>query len=390
MKKKVALYIHIPFCSKKCFYCGFNTFILKNIPEKQYLERLKADFNYYKNYFFNQDDISFSTIYVGGGTPNLLSNNFYSELFETIPTDGAEEITVELNPEFVTDEQISTLKKIGVNRFSLGVQTFSSKHLKNLNRNHSNEQTFNSIEIIKKYFNSKSDDFYNRLNFSVDLLYGYPQQTVNELKNDIEKLLSLDPQHVSIYNLTYEEGSFFHKWRGDKKISPLSEEIELEMSNIIFKNLKDNNYSRYEISNYSKKGFKSKHNSSYWNNTEYLGIGAGAHSYYSLNGELIRSYKETKRDKYLNLPIDKIEYREVLSNKEMIFDAIYTSFRKIEVNYKDFYNIFNFDLKIFLEKNFSDSFWSKYLILSQDKASFTEKGTLFSDSFFERVYEIVF
>jgi len=315
--KQIGLYIHIPFCAKKCNYCSFNVNIINGIPEKKYLNKLIEEILHLGEY-------KYKTIYIGGGTPNLMSNFFYKKLFKYINIEESIEVTIELNPEFVTKEQINFYKSLGINRFSLGVQTFDKKGLEILGRNHSNEDALNAIDILSGE------------NYSFDLIYGYPEQTIENLNYDLEQIIKIKPKHLSIYNLSYEEGAFFYKWKKNGKIKALDDEVELEMYNIINKEVGKIALKRYEISNFSVNGMESAHNMLYWTSSPYIGVGTAAHSYYLKNNSVIRSINEGKLRKYLNLSVENLKTEEVLSDNEYIFDRFYSEMRKLYIDIDDF------------------------------------------------------
>ena len=369
--KKYGLYIHIPFCFKKCPYCAFNVNIIKNIPEKNYLKRLKEEMNPHRNK-------KFKTVYIGGGTPNLMSNDFYKELFEIIDISSSEEITIELNPEFFTEKQLKFYSSLGINRFSLGIQTFSGKGLKILGRTHKNKDSFRAIDLLKGF------------NFSIDLIYGYPRQTLYDLSKDLEIIKIYTPPHLSIYNLTYEEGSFFNKWKRQGKLTPLNDDLELKMYLKINEILKETELKRYEISNFAQKGHKSVHNMIYWTSGPYIGIGSGAHSYYYEESKgIIRSEKERKLRKYLNLPLYLTEDKNILTRKEYIFDKFYSEMRKLYIDINKFKKETKVDLFKLITDNDLFKIIRDFIVFKDDKILFTEKGIINSDTVFEVFYDII-
>ncbi len=369
INKDYGLYIHIPFCAKKCSYCAFNVNILKNIPENEYLSKLIKEVKEYSH--------KWKTVYIGGGTPNLLSNDFYLNLFKYIDTSNAVEVTIELNPEFVTKEQIDFYKKLGVNRFSLGIQTFNEDGLKILGRNHNQKQAVNALNILKNE------------NYSFDLIYGYPNQTIDNLFTDLEYIKKFNPPHLSIYNLSYEEGAFFYKWREKGKITPLDDDIELKMYELINESVKNQGLYRYEISNFAKKGFESRHNMLYWTSFPYIGVGTGAHSYYYDKGNVIRAENEKKLRNYLKNDLKNVKKVSALSKKEYIFDKFYSEMRKLYIDTDDFLLQTGIDLfNLFKSYNNYKSL-RKFIKFKEKRLYFTSAGVINSDSVFEVFYSMI-
>lgn len=275
MNETLGIYIHIPYCLQRCTYCDFATYVYKEIlPPEKYIELVKSEIKL-RSGLFNPTNkqISLSTIYFGGGTPSLIPAelivNVISELAKHgFMTGPQTEITIEINPATVDERKLATYLSNGVNRFSVGAQTFSDKHLKAVHREHNADQTVQTLKLLQKH----------GLNFSFDLLFALPNQTIAELKYDVEKSVELGASHISPYCLTVPEGHPLSKNR------PLDEE-QIEMFDIIHRGLSDQGFRRYEISNYGKPGFESKHNLLYWTDENYWGLGLSAHSYQRHNPE---------------------------------------------------------------------------------------------------------
>ncbi len=369
INKEYGLYVHIPFCAKKCFYCAFNVNILKNIPESDYLDKLIQELSFYNK--------KWKTVYIGGGTPNLVTNDFYLKLFKHLDVTNIEEVTIELNPEFVTKKQIDFYKSLGVNRFSLGIQTFNENGLTVLGRNHNKKQALDACFLLKNE------------NYSFDLIYGYPTQTISELKMDLEFIKKFSPPHLSIYNLSYEKGAFFYKWRKKGKIQALDDEIELKMYNLINESVEKTGLKRYEISNFAKVGYESKHNMLYWTSYPYIGVGTGAHSYYYDKDTVVRSENEKKLRNYLSNSVKEIKTLNILTKKDYVFDKFYSEMRKLYINYDDFLlqtgvNLFN----LFKDNNNYESL-RKFIEFRENLIYFTDMGVINSDSVFEVFYNII-
>lgn len=264
------IYIHIPFCKKRCTYCDFYTEVApKLIPTL--VDSIVKELYIRKDYLQNEP---IHTIYFGGGTPSILSKAQFLKIFETIysiySVNKDAEITFEANPDDLTMEFLSSIRTLAFNRISIGIQSFDDEDLKMINRRHSAKQ---AIEAVK---NSQNVGFNN---ISIDLIYGLPFQTLEKWEKQLNTALNLQIQHVSAYGLTYEEGTELWKQRENGKVKSVDDETMNEMYLLLVKKMKENGFEAYEISNFATQGFRSNHNSSYWKQDSYLGIGPSAHSY---------------------------------------------------------------------------------------------------------------
>ena len=263
------IYIHIPFCSKACHYCDFHfTTALKNKDEV--IEGIIEEIRYIKKDF----KLNFSSLYFGGGTPSILNKKELSQIIEAIKEEikfeKLKEITIEINPEDISVLKLEQYKELGFNRLSIGVQSMNDKFLKWMNRAHSKNQIIQSIKDCKIVgFN----------NLSLDFIYGFPSHFNRDYKAELLELISLDPTHVSCYHLTIENGTYFGHLKKKNKFTEIEEEKSEEEFLWISNTLKKANFNHYEISNFSKKGFNSFHNSNYWKQKPYIGIGPSAHSF---------------------------------------------------------------------------------------------------------------
>lgn len=290
------LYIHIPFCKSRCIYCGF--YSTTRLEQRQkYVDALCKEMILRRGYrsegvkelrsFDNTEATNnlstcqlanlptkINTIYLGGGTPSQLSIAQLEQLFIYINKvysigDDAE-VTIECNPDDITDDYVQAISRLPINRVSMGVQTFDDNRLRFLHRRHSSENVYKAVERLRQAGIN---------NISIDLMYGFPNQTVDEWRLDIEKAISVNVEHISAYSLMFEEGTPLFKMLESKKIKEADEEQSLEMFNSLIDTLTAAGYEHYEISNFAKPGFRSRHNSSYWQGIPYIGIGAAAHSY---------------------------------------------------------------------------------------------------------------
>ena len=262
--KMAGLYIHIPFCKSRCVYCGFYSTTGLELRER-YVDALCREMEIRGE----RNDIE--TIYLGGGTPSQLSIEQLQRLFiyiNKVKEDA--EITIEMNPDDVTAEFAAELQQLGVNRVSMGAQTFNDERLRFLHRRHNAKQVHQAVETLRQA---------GFKNISIDLMYGFPEETLDDWKADIEEALSLDVEHISSYCLMYEEGTPLYQLLEQGKVSEVDEELERQMYYTLKDRLEAAGYEHYEISNFARPGFRSRHNSSYWQGIPYIGIGAAAHSY---------------------------------------------------------------------------------------------------------------
>lgn len=256
-------YIHIPFCNYICSYCDFAKMLYQKKWAKTYLKALEQEMK--ENY----QGETLKTIYIGGGTPTSLDLEELEQLLEIMhifKRDKDYEYTVECNIESLTEEKIKCMKKYGVNRISIGVETFHRNHLKMMNRHHTKEQVVECISTLKRY---------GFENINIDFIYALPGETIEEVISDLYDFLSLDIPHISTYSLMIEPNTSFYL----NHFKPIEEELDFNMYETICKTLKKNGYKHYEISNFSRTGYASKHNLTYWNNQFYYGFGLGASGY---------------------------------------------------------------------------------------------------------------
>ena len=265
--KPTSAYVHIPFCTQICYYCDFSKVFIKNQPVDSYLEHLIEEYDSY-------DIKKLRTLYIGGGTPTALSASQLAFLLEKL-TDKLdlsylEELTIEANPGDLDQEKIAVLKDSPVNRVSLGVQTFNDRMLKQIGRSHLEKDIYENIANLKK---AGFD------NISIDLIYALPKQTMEDVKTNVAKAIALDIPHMSLYSLILENHTVFMNRMRRGKLPLPKEDLEAEMFDYIIAELEKAGFDHYEISNFSKPGFESRHNLMYWDNAEYYGIGAGASGY---------------------------------------------------------------------------------------------------------------
>ncbi len=264
------IYIHIPFCRQKCYYCDFYKTVNTSL-QQNYLSSLYKEANVHKNYLQNE---AIETIYFGGGTPSVLLISELEEILLQISQNFnvAEnaEITFEANPDDLTTAYLKGLKSTGVNRLSIGIQAFQDAHLKNMNRRHSATQ---AIEVVENAAKLGFD------NLSVDLIYGLPGLTESEWKESLAQVFQLPVQHLSAYHLTYHEGTAFYTWLKKGTLKELTEKDSVNQFNLLIDEADKAGFEQYEISNFARDQKYSRHNTAYWMGTPYLGLGPSAHSF---------------------------------------------------------------------------------------------------------------
>lgn len=371
LTKPTSAYVHIPFCTQICYYCDFSKVFIKNQPVDDYLQALIREFESY-------DIEQLRTLYIGGGTPTSITaqqlDYLLTNLIKHLDLSVLEEFTIEANPGDLTDDKIEVLKKSAVNRVSLGVQTFNDKQLKRIGRSHNESQIYSTIDHLK----TAGFD-----NISIDLIYALPGQTMEDVKENVAKAIALDIPHLSLYSLILEHHTVFMNKMRLGKLNLPQEDLEVEMFEYIIAELEANGFEHYEISNFTKPGFESRHNLMYWDNVEYYGVGAGASGY--LNGVRYRNRGPIQH--YLKA-VSEGNARlseEVLTKYEMMEEELFLGLRK-----KSGVSIAKF------EEKFGVSFEEHYgqivtelcqqgLLVSDDKVvRMTKKGLFLGDTVAER------
>ncbi len=312
----LSLYIHIPWCIRKCPYCDFNSHKSPDqLPEKEYVQALIDDLEHDLTLFPPRE---ISSIFIGGGTPSLFSGCAYQELFsqlkKMLPFSSNIEITMEANPGSVEQQRFSEYRQLGINRLSLGIQSFNPHHLKKLGRIHNEIQAHQAIET------ARTAGF---TNINLDLMHGLPEQTIIEGLHDLKTALSYHPEHLSWYQLTIEPNTLFYKEK-----PPLPSEDEaylLEEQGLML--LKEAGYERYEISAFAQKNKQAQHNLNYWLFGDYLGIGAGAHGKYSTRTKIQRTRKHRLPKEYQNPKKPFLAHIETTTPAELIFEFMLNTTR---------------------------------------------------------------
>lgn len=364
------LYIHVPFCTKRCVYCDFFSNTDMAYREK-YIEALSREMALRKEYLAGEP---LSTIYFGGGTPSQLPAGDLEKIFREIDRhfdrEPDMEITLEANPDDMTEEYIRSLQGLPFNRISMGVQSFDPADLHFLNRRHTREQAIRAVELCKEH---------HYTNISIDLIYGLPGQTPEKWKNNLATALNLNIPHISAYHLIYEEGTALEAWVTSGNVVPVDEEVSLALFSTLIDTLAGAGYEHYEISNFALPGCYSRHNSSYWKGEKYLGLGPSAHSYNGVNREwmvsslprYIRSVAEGKPE------IEK----EILTPRICYNDYIITRLRtQWGISYAEIENMFGNDFRTYCQKQAFPFIKQGILAEKEDKIIFTHKGIFVSDT----------
>ena len=383
--KELGLYIHIPFCHTKCTYCDFNTYSgLENLID-DFSESIYKEINFWGIREFYKVD----TIFIGGGTPSYVDTeiikNIINKISDNFLLSKNPEITLEINPEDVSEKKALEWKEIGINRCSLGVQSLVNSELKILNRRHDSEKAIEAINILSKIFN----------NISVDLIYGLPLQTKDSYIETLKKIISQNINHISCYSLQVEKGTVLDQQVNTNKINVANDDLSAEMYKVTQKILLENDFENYEISNWSKENKLSQHNLKYWTMKPYIGIGPGSHSYIdNKRFSIIKSPK--KYVDFFKKPITNISSirEKILYLRENNFLDVYEKqlkeneileFLMLNLRLRDGININNFKKRFDLD--FEDLYLSKLdyfikeniIFKKEDSYILSEKGKLFAN-----------
>lgn len=369
--KPTSAYVHIPFCTQICYYCDFSKVFIKNQPVDSYLEHLIEEYHSY-------DIQKLRTLYIGGGTPTALSAPQLAFLLEKL-TDKLdlsylEELTIEANPGDLDQEKIAVLKDSPVNRVSLGVQTFNDLMLKQIGRSHLEKDIYENIaNLTKAGFD----------NISIDLIYALPKQTMEDVKINVAKAIALDIPHMSLYSLILENHTVFMNRMRRGKLPLPKEDLEAEMFEYIIAELEKAGFEHYEISNFSKPGFESRHNLMYWDNAEYYGIGAGASGYvdgvrYKNHGP-IRHYLQA-----VEAGNTRVQ-EEVLTLKEKMEEEMFLGLRKKSgVSKKRFEEKFGLSFEDQYRAVVAELTEQGLLVPDRDIVRMTKKGLFLGDTVAEK------
>ena len=371
-KAELGIYIHIPFCVKKCYYCDFVSFTNQNANIKKYIQAILKEL---EQYDLNKYNIT--TIYIGGGTPSAISSayivNILEKIKEKLENNNTEwkdiEITIEVNPGTVTKEKLQDYKSVGVNRLSIGLQTTNDNLLKIIGRIHTYE------EFLETYKLAEEVGFKN---INVDLMIGLPSQTIQDLKDSLNKVIKLEPKHISTYSLILEENTVLEKLVESGKLILPDEDMERQMYWYVKNTLELNGYNHYEISNFAKEGFESKHNLNCWEQKQYIGLGLASSSY--INNERYSNVGDMK--KYLNGSGKIIEERQSIEDTEKEYMLL--GLRKTSgVNISKFKEKFACNPLFLFREELNKLVMDKLITVDTNNIKLTNKGLDFANLVWE-------
>ena len=374
--KSTSAYIHIPFCEHICYYCDFNKVFLEGQPVDEYIQSLLTEIRLTLEK--HPTKVS-ETIYIGGGTPTSLTAKQLDVLLTGIhrylPTHTTKEFTVEANPGDLTAEKLDVFKAHGVNRLSMGVQTFDDRLLKKIGRKHSVQDVYDTIKLLEK---KKFD------NVSIDLIYALPGQTLESFRDTLTKALAFDLPHYSMYSLILENKTMFMNWVRQGRLELPTQEAETQMFEEAIIAMAQSGHHQYEISNFAKKGKESMHNLVYWDNEHYYGFGAGASGY--LNQKRYKNYGPIqhymKPLKEQRLPIFEAEE---ISRANQIEEEMFLGLRKIEgVSLRRFEEKFNQKLTTVYQSVIDELQQQQLAVLEEDYFRLTPKGLFIGNDVFEK------
>ena len=373
--KELGIYIHIPFCKQKCYYCDFVSYANKEEKIQEYVKCLQKEIEI-ESAKYKSEEYEINTIYIGGGTPSFIDASYIANIINTIKQNYKlnknSEITIEINPGTISKEKIEKYREVGINRISIGLQTTKDNLLRKIGRIHTYEEFLSCYKLVQK-------EGFNNIN--VDLMLGLPNQTLEDLKESLKEIISLQPNHISLYSLILEENTKLEKMVSKKELDLPSEDIERKMYWETKKILEQNGYIHYEISNFSKAGYESKHNLNCWSQKEYLGFGIAAHSYKNN-----KRYCNTNNiDEYIkNIQNENIENNrticEIQNKTEEQKEYMLLGLRKIEgINIQEFKNKFIDNPIYIFHKELEKLVKEKLIQIDLNQIKLTSKGLDFAN-----------
>ena len=380
----ISLYIHIPFCKKKCNFCDFNAYEGIDDMIDDYEQAIIKELKLWAPTLENNEVVS---IFIGGGTPSRMPvtklKNFISIINESTNLNKSAEITAEINPDDIPDWNIKDLQDSGINRLSIGIQSLIDAELDLLDRQYTASFALKQIKFLQNY---------GFKNINLDLMYGLVNHTMDNWKHTLNKTIEIEPVHLSCYALGVEEGTLLNYRIEQGELSPPDDDLAAEQYEYTIQTLKDADFIHYEISNWSKKGFQSIHNSAYWDMSEYLGIGAGAHSFLSNKRfsnvknprEYINTLQEMKADANNEIKMKQVVDGDFVSNKDLLNDSMIFGLRMIEgVNIEKFKIKHKKDPRIIYKNIIEKNKLNGLLIENESHIKLTKKGILLSNEVFQ-------
>ena len=362
--KELGLYIHIPFCKQKCYYCDFISFPHKEEIHIRYIQALEKEIKDFKS---KNKDAKISTIYIGGGTPSYIDSKYIKEILAYFNKLDFKEATIEINPGTVNKQKLKDYKEAGINRLSIGLQSTDDEILKQIGRIHKFQDFLNTYQLAKEV---------GFENINIDLMIGIPNQNIETIKKSLEEVIKLHPTHISVYSLIVEENTVISKLLEENKIKLPNEEEERNMYWYVKNFLELHEYNHYEISNFSKKGFESKHNLDCWKQEEYIGFGLAAHSY----TDMTRYSNTNNLEQYMiNCEQNNFDKNRIIQEEQNNFtqeqEYMLIGLRKIDgISINCFKNKFG-ENPIFVFKNELNKLVNdKLLQISSDNIKLTNKG----------------
>ena len=358
--KEIGVYIHIPFCKQKCLYCDFVSFANKQDLQREYIDALKKEIKNWKI-----DEYKVKTMYIGGGTPSYIDSNYISEIIKLVGI--TQSITIEANPGTITRQKLLDYKNAGINRLSIGLQSTNDRLLKQIGRIHNYKQFLETYNLAREIgFN----------NINVDLMIGLPNQSIEDIKQSLEEICKLNPEHISVYSLIVEENTPIQKLIDNGVLELPDEEKERQMYWYVKDFLELNGYKHYEISNFAKPGFESEHNLDCWNQKEYIGFGVAAYSYMNKKRfgnisnleEYIQNCNNNDFDK--NIILEEVQDKNQQMNEYMILGL-----RKIDgISIQQFEEKFNENPIMIFRKELQKLHEEKLILINGDVIKLSNKG----------------
>lgn len=387
MTSQFGVYVHIPYCSRKCPYCDFTTYAVPRVPQEDYTAALVSEVTSYAAHE-QFDGRGAGTVFFGGGTPSLIDPAFIDQILTAIasafPSSAPVEVTMEANPGAVSLARLSGYREAGVNRISFGAQSLNAKHLSMLGRTHTRNDVLHAVENARKAGIGQ---------ISLDLLFGIPEQTLGELESDLEEMLNLGIDHISTYGLTYEKGTPYFQSVARGALKPLSDDATADMYEFIIDRLLAVGFEHYEISNFAKNETnRSRHNLSYWIGKDYLGFGVGAHSFCgSFEGPIRTGGKRwanlAQPNEYmqrLKVGESVVSWSESLTEEQVRFEHLFVGLRRIEgISISNYAEEFGTTVNDRFSSQIETLVTGGLLTVDGDSLKLTRRGLLLADSVLE-------